>query len=462
MKVVTRFAPSPTGLLHIGGARTALFNYLYAKHFNGRYLLRIEDTDKQRSTDSSLKAIFEGLNWLGLAGDEPTIYQSNHIKRHKNVANKLAKSGGAYYCYLSQSEMETIRDQNQKLGKPFRSPWRNPSFGGAKHGKPVLRLRMPDRGHTNVQDIVQGNIRVANEQLDDLVLMRSDDTPTYMLAVVVDDYDMGITHIFRGDDHLNNAIRQTKIYQALKWQPPIFGHLPLIHGTDGAKLSKRHGAIGVSAYKDMGFYPEAMNNYLARLGWSHGNDEYFSKKQAISWFDGKSLGRSPAKFDIQKLVAVNAYWLRKESFESLHQQILEHRTLQNNRAVSDKFKERLKRLLPRLLERTSIISELASQIDYLIYDGGPKIDSEARKFLTEQSCRMLKLFSQIVDKLPSDSSSFQKSIDEWLTKHEITMKDLGIPLRIVLTGNKTAPAIFDLIQTLGCDEVNFRINEICI
>lgn len=461
MKVVTRFAPSPTGLLHIGGARTALFNYLYAKHYNGSYLLRIEDTDKDRSTDKSLQSIFEGLKWLGLIGDQPAIYQSNQIDKHKEIANKLAISDKAYYCYLSQLEMENIRKQNKLQGKPFRSPWRDPYYRGERIGKPVLRIRMPDTGHTNILDLVQGNINVANQQLDDFVLMRSDDSPTYMLAVVVDDHDMGITHILRGDDHLNNAIRQTKIYEALNWQPPVFGHIPLIHGSDGAKLSKRHGAVGVEAYKNMGFYPEAVKNYLARLGWSHGNEEYFSQEQAISWFDGSSLGRSPAKFDLQKLVAVNAQWLKKESFERLHTQILEYHTLQKNKKISDKFKERLKILLPHLLERNSIISELASEIDYLIYDGRPEINSEANKFLNDQSCNVLQLFSNILHELPSDATSFQIFIDDWLTKQKIKMQDLGIPLRIVLTGGKTAPSIFDLIQSLGLEEVSSRINEIC-
>ena len=462
MKVVTRFAPSPTGLLHIGGARTALFNYLYAKHHKGRYLLRIEDTDKERSTETSLKAIFDGLKWLGLSGDEPAIYQSKQINRHREIANELAISDKAYFCYLSQLEMEKIRKRNKEQGKPFRSPWRDPSYDGDRQEKPVLRLRMPDEGHTIIQDLVQGNVRVVNEQLDDLVLMRSDESPTYMLAVVVDDHDMGITHILRGDDHLNNAIRQTKIYEALNWQPPVFAHIPLIHGSDGSKLSKRHGAIGIDAYKDMGFYPEAMINYLSRLGWSHGNDEYFSKDQAISWFNGNSIGRSPANFDMKKLITINAYWLRKESFESLYTQILAHQNLHENRQVSTKFKERLKILLPQLLKRTSMIGELASQLDYLVYDGRPKIESENLKFITKQSCEVLKLFSEVINLLPSDSTSFQTFINEWLVEQQLTMKDLGVPLRIVLTGSKNAPAIFDLIQSLGFDEVKSRINEICI
>ena len=461
MTVITRFAPSPTGYLHIGGARTALFNYLFAKHYGGLYLLRIEDTDKQRSTAEAIEAIFEGLDWLGLKGDKPEIYQSQKLNRHKQVAKELALSGAAYYCYLSRVEIETIREKNKRDGKPFRSPWREPSYRGEQNKKPVLRLRMPDKNDTVIQDLVQGEVRVTNKQLDDLVLMRSDETPTYMLAVVVDDYDMGVTHIIRGDDHLNNAIRQTKIYNALKWKTPIFGHIPLIHGTDGAKLSKRHGAIGVDVYKNMGIYSDAMNNYLARLGWSHGDDEYFSLTQAISWFDGSSIGRSPARFDMQKLISVNAYWLKKQSVKSLHKQILSHHRQKPSKQISIAFEERFKKLHSHLTERASIISEFSSQIDYLIYDGAPEIASDVRLLITKESQTILKSFSVILDETPLNAKDFQNFINDWLAKKGLKMKDLGIPLRIVLTGNKSAPAIFDLIQSLGFEEVKYRIDQIC-
>ena len=462
MQVITRFAPSPTGLLHIGGARTALFNYLFARHHYGRFLIRIEDTDKERSTNKAVEAIFDGLKWLGLEGDEPAIFQSNNINRHKKIANELINSNLAYRCFLSNSEIEIIRNQNKKEGKPFRSPWRNPDHKGNKYEKPVLRLRMPEHGYTLIKDIVQGDVKVDNRQLDDLVLLRSDDTPTYMLAVVVDDHDMNITHIIRGDDHLNNAIRQIKIYEALNWTPPIFGHIPLIHGSDGTKLSKRHGAIGVDAYKNMGIYPEAMNNYLSRLGWSHGNDEYFSMTQAISWFDGSSIGRSSSRFDMQKLVAVNGYWLKKQKFENLYKQILAHHSLKENKQVSIHFKKRFKVLLPHLLERYSIISELTSKINYLIYDGCPEIEDEAANLITKESCIILKSFSKIIEKSPNNAESFEIFINNWLSEQELKMKDLGIPLRIALTGSKSAPAIFALIQSLGFEEVKLRINQICI
>ena len=461
MKVITRFAPSPTGYLHVGGARTALFNYLFAKHYGGRYLLRIEDTDKQRSTDKAVEAIFEGLHWLGLNGDEPAVYQSRQIDRHRQIATKLSSSGYAYYCYLSQEETKIYREKYKQEGKPFRSPWRNPDYDGDKNQKPVLRLRMPVDNDTIIKDLVQGEVKIANEQLDDLILMRSDGTPTYMLAVVVDDHDMGITHIIRGDDHLNNAFRQTKIYDALHWQPPIFAHIPLIHGADGNKLSKRHGAISVDAYKDMGFYSEAMNNYLARLGWSHGNDEYFSLKQASLWFDGTSIGRSPARFDIQKLVSINAYWLKNQSPKNLKNQIKTHNQQKKGKQISSEFEKRLDKLFQHLLERASTITELSSQIDYLLYDGAPKIEPEAKEFITKESCTLLESFSYILDETPLTPELFQNFVNNWLSEQGLKMKDLGIPLRIALTGSKSAPSIFDLIQSLGFDEVKLRIYQIC-
>ena len=462
MTVITRFAPSPTGFLHIGGARTALFNYLFAKHHGGKYLLRIEDTDKERSTASAVEAIFNGLNWLGLEGDMQATLQSEQIERHKQVAELLANSGAAYYCYLTQDEITLLREKNKQDGTPFRSPWRDPNYEGSKTIEPVLRLRMPDKGETTISDLVQGEVSVANKQLDDLVLMRSDKTPTYMLVVVVDDHDMGITHILRGDDHLNNAFRQTKIYQALSWEIPIFGHIPLIHGPDGAKLSKRHGALGVDAYKKLGFQSEAMLNYLAKLGWSHGDDDFFSRQQAISWFDGKSIGKAPAKFDMQKLFSINGLWLKQQDLKNLQEQILLFHTSYSDKQISKDFSSRLEKLKPHLTERASIITDITDHIDYLIYDGTPEINEESKALINPESCEILKLFTQILDKLPSDPDSFQTFLDKWLEEKNIKMRALGLPLRVLLTGRKSAPAIFDLIQALGIEETRNRINQICI
>ena len=304
MSVITRFAPSPTGYLHIGGARTALFNYLFAAHHGGRYLLRIEDTDKKRSTPEAVQAIHDGLGWLGLQGDEPPVLQSERREAHNRAALEMLARGTAYKCFLKPEELDRLRAEAKEAGVPIQSPWRDRD-DGPEDGAFTIRLKMPQTGQTVIEDMVQGEVTIQNNQLDDMILMRSDGTPTYMLAVVVDDHDMGISHVIRGDDHLNNAFRQHHIYQALGWDVPVFGHIPLIHGPDGAKLSKRHGALGVDAYQEMGYLPEAMVNYLARLGWSHGDDELFSLEQAVSWFDGSHIGKSPSRFDFDKLKSVN-------------------------------------------------------------------------------------------------------------------------------------------------------------
>jgi len=298
MSVVTRFAPSPTGFLHVGGARTALFNWLFARHHGGKYLLRIEDTDRQRSTEAAIEAIFDGLHWLGLDADEPPIFQFARAPRHAEVARELLAKGHAYHCYASPEELEEMRAKAKAEGRPMRydGRWRDRDPKEAPAGvKPVIRLKAPQEGETVIEDKVQGRVTVANAQLDDMVLLRADGTPTYMLSVVVDDHDMAITHVIRGDDHLTNAFRQTQLYRACGWEAPIFAHIPLIHGPDGAKLSKRHGALGVDAYREMGYLPEALRNYLLRLGWAHGDDEIITTEQAIEWFDLDAVGRSPSR-----------------------------------------------------------------------------------------------------------------------------------------------------------------------
>ncbi|MBC7135504.1 MAG: glutamate--tRNA ligase, partial [Oceanibaculum nanhaiense] len=314
MTVVTRFAPSPTGFLHIGGGRTALFNWLYARHTGGKFLLRIEDTDRARSTEDAVQAIFDGLKWLGLDWDDEAVMQFARAGRHAEVAHELLAQGKAYRCYASPEELTAMREQAKAEGRPVRydGRWRDRPDSDAPAGvAPVIRLKAPQTGQTIIQDMVQGEVTVANEQLDDFVLLRGDGTPTYMLSVVVDDHDMGITHVIRGDDHLNNAFRQTQLYQAMGWDVPHFAHIPLIHGPDGAKLSKRHGALGVEAYRDMGFLPEAMRNYLLRLGWGHGDEEIIPTDKAIEWFDLDAVGRSASRFDMAKLENLNAHYLRE-------------------------------------------------------------------------------------------------------------------------------------------------------
>ena len=313
MSVITRFAPSPTGFLHLGGARTALFNWLYARHHGGTYLLRIEDTDRARSTAAAIQAIFDGLNWLGLSGDEPPEFQSERQERHAEVARQLLARGAAYLCYCTPEELAEMRARARAEGRSavYDGRWRERDAAEAPPGvAPVIRLKAPRHGETVIEDRVQGTVRFANEQLDDMVLLRSDGTPTYMLSVVVDDHDMAVTHIIRGDDHLVNAARQIQLYRALDWDVPTFAHIPLIHGADGAKLSKRHGALAVEAYREMGFLPEAMRNYLLRLGWSHGDDEIIPTEQAIEWFDLDAVGRGAARFDMARLTSLNAHYLR--------------------------------------------------------------------------------------------------------------------------------------------------------
>ena len=458
MSVVTRFAPSPTGFLHIGGARTALFNYLFARHHQGRYLLRIEDTDKQRSTSEAVAAIQDGLSWLGLEGDDAATFQSAQIKRHAHVAAELVERGGAYRCYLTDEELNAVRDEARTHGKPVRSPWRDKQPKTADTPF-VVRLKMPDEGETTIEDLVQGSVTVKHQQLDDLVLMRSDGTPTYMLAVVVDDHDMGITHILRGDDHLNNAFRQQKIYEALGWDIPVFGHIPLIHGPDGAKLSKRHGALGVDAYRDMGYLPEAICNYLSRLGWSHGDDEFFSRDDAISWFDGSAIGKAPSRFDFDKLAAVNGHWIRNADASMLADMLLSNH--QNARALSANARDNLIALMPHLTERAKTLADLAGSIAYLVYDGAPEMDEAAQSLLDDIAKTRLLSFATDLPGAPQDGEGFKAFFQDWLAANELKMKDMGLPLRAAVTGTKQSPSILDIIVVLGAKEVVQRIQEIC-
>ena len=359
MNVVTRFAPSPTGYLHIGGARTALFNWLFARHHGGKYLLRIEDTDKVRSTDAAIAAIHEGLEWLGLAGDEPAISQSSKNARHTEVAHQLIAAGAAYKCYLTDAELEGIRTKSKDTGDAVRSPWRDRvSNDVAADASFVVRMKMPTDGSTTISDVVQGDVTVQNRILDDMVILRSDGSPTYMLAVVVDDHDMGVTHVIRGDDHLNNAFRQYMVYKGMGWDVPIFAHIPLIHGSDGAKLSKRHGALGVDAYREMGFLPDAIFSYLLRLGWGHGDKDFFSRDEAIALFGLDHVGKSPARFDIEKLNDVNAHFLRLMDADAIYE-LLEPIIM----PTSPNAKSRIIALLPLLKERAKTHLDIARTIE---------------------------------------------------------------------------------------------------
>lgn len=455
MSVITRFAPSPTGYLHIGGARTALFNYLFAAHHGGRYLLRIEDTDKKRSTPEAVQAIHDGLGWLGLQGDEPPVLQSERREAHNRAALEMLARGTAYKCFLTPEELDRLRAEAKEAGVPIQSPWRDRD-DGPEDGAFTIRLKMPQTGQTVIEDMVQGEVTIQNNQLDDMILMRSEGTPTYMLAVVVDDHDMGISHVIRGDDHLNNAFRQYHIYQALGWDVPVFGHIPLIHGPDGAKLSKRHGALGVDAYQEMGYLPEAMVNYLARLGWSHGDDELFSLKQAVSWFDGSHIGKSPSRFDFDKLKSVNHHWMRQADPDELVEMVLDTAC-----PPAPQTKNWLTALMPHFTERAQTIPELTEMTTWLFCEGAPEVNPEAQAMLDDAAQLKLQLFSEFMAEAPEDKAEFDLAFKAWMTDNGLKLKDIGLPLRAALTGTKTAPSILDIVVTLGRDEVQKRIQEIC-
>ncbi|MBT4889871.1 MAG: glutamate--tRNA ligase, partial [Rhodospirillales bacterium] len=367
MSVVTRFAPSPTGFLHIGGARTALFNWLYARHYGGRFVLRIEDTDRKRSSDEAVEAIFDGMKWLGLDWDGKAVSQFSQVERHREVALSLLEQGKAYRCYCTQEELAQMREEAKAEGRPWKydGRWRDRDISEAPADvEPVIRLKAPLEGETVIQDQVQGEVRVANETLDDMILLRGDGTPTYMLAVVVDDHDMEVTNVIRGDDHLTNAFRQYQLYVALGWDIPEFAHIPLIHGPDGAKMSKRHGALGVDAYRDQGFLPEAMRNYLLRLGWAHGDEEIISTEQAIEWFNLESVGRSASRFDFVKLTNLNGHYMRNGDDSALAELIAPSIAKKRGKDLDNEDMNLLERVMPGLKERAKNVHELADSAQF--------------------------------------------------------------------------------------------------
>ncbi|MEE8173283.1 MAG: glutamate--tRNA ligase, partial [Alphaproteobacteria bacterium] len=388
MTVITRFAPSPTGFLHVGGARTALFNWLYARHGNGKFLLRIEDTDRARSTDEAVQAIFDGLKWLDLAHDGEVVYQSEGGERHTELAHQLLKAGKAYHCWCTPEELSEMRERARVERRPmlYDRRWRDRDPAEAPADiAPVIRFKAPTEGETVVEDLVQGSVRFANEQLDDMILLRSDGTPTYMLSVVVDDHDMRVSHAIRGDDHLTNAARQTQLFLALDWQPPRYAHIPLIHGADGAKLSKRHGALAVSAYAQMGVLAEAMCNYLLRLGWSHGDEEIISRKQAIEWFDLDSIGRSPARFDMERLTSLNGNYIRQAENSRLLSLLQPHLSELLEIGPDNASLPRLELLLPSLKPRARNLLQMAENALFLFHQRPLILEEKAGKFITPAS-----------------------------------------------------------------------------
>jgi glutamyl-tRNA synthetase len=467
-QVVTRFAPSPTGFLHIGGARTALFNWLYAKRFGGKFLLRIEDTDRERSTEAAVEAIIVGLRWLGLDWDGEATSQFARAERHREVAHALLASGGAYRCYASTEELEAMREKARLEGKPMRydGRWRDRDPAEAPPGiAPVIRLRARQEGETVIDDLVQGKVTFANKDLDDLVLLRSDGNPTYMLAVVVDDHDMGVTHIIRGDDHLTNAARQTQIYQALGWDVPAMAHIPLIHGPDGAKLSKRHGALGVDAYRAMGYLPAALRNYLARLGWSHGDKEFFTTDELVAAFDLAAVGRSPSRFDYAKLENVNGHYMRASGDAELYNALIG--TLpylpggpEAEARLDDKKRAELRAAIPGLKERAKTLVELLDGAAFLFANRPLAMDAKAEEILARAGRLHLKnLLPRLAGLKDWTAVNAEQVVRAYAEEQVAKLGVVAQPLRAALTGRSTSPGIFDVLEVLGREESLGRIED---
>ncbi|MCZ6841058.1 MAG: glutamate--tRNA ligase [Alphaproteobacteria bacterium] len=463
MAVVTRFAPSPTGYLHIGGARTALFNWLYAHHHSGSFRLRVEDTDRKRSTEDAVQKIFAGLEWLELESDGEPVFQSHNAAHHVAVAEQLIAEGKAYRCYCTPEELTEMREVARAQGRTrlYDRRWRDRDPADAPAGvAPSVRVKMPIDGETVITDLVQGEVRVANDNLDDFIILRPDGTPTYMLAVVVDDHDMGITHIIRGDDHLNNAFRQYHVYGACAWDIPAFAHIPLIHGGDGKKLSKRHGALGVEAYQDMGILPSAMRNYLLRLGWSHGDDEIISTEQAIEWFDLSSVGRSPARFDMEKLTSLNGHYIRESDDGDLVDGVLPIVEELLRGPVTEAAKTRLRSGIGSLKERVKNIKELAEKSLFYCQSVPLPLTDKAVKLLDAEALENLAVLAISLEKLTSwEIGALEACVREFADAKGIKLGQIAQPLRAVLTGSTVSPGIFDVMAALGRGEAQARIQS---
>lgn len=467
--IITRFAPSPTGFLHIGGARTALFNWLYARGRGGKMLLRIEDTDRERSTQEAMDAIIDGLNWLGITWDGDVVYQFARAERHREAVEQMLAQDKAYRCYASPQELQEMREKARSEGRTrlYDGRWRDRDPSDAPAGvKPTIRLKAPLTGETIVDDQVQGRVTWQNENLDDLVLLRSDGNPTYMLAVVVDDHDMDVTHIIRGDDHLNNAARQTQIYNALGWHVPVMAHIPLIHGPDGSKLSKRHGALGVDAYRAMGYLPAAVRNYLVRLGWSHGDQEIFSTQEMIEFFDLAQVGRSPARFDFAKLENINGHYMRASSSEemlSALEQALPH--IDGGDALTARItpalQSKLLAAMPALKERAKTLIELFDSTRFLWTDRPLPIEDKAKALLTAEARALLAALAVKFEAIAIwNATTTEAAVRDLAEESGIKLGSLAQPLRAALTGRATSPGIFEVLELLGKDESVARIKDV--
>ena len=483
MTTITRFAPSPTGMLHIGGARTALFNYLFARRNNGKFLLRIEDTDKARSTQDAVDAILDGMAWLGLEPDEPPLFQSRQAARHVECAEAMVDAGKAFRCYVTPEELQARREEGEQARKaakadglsdedkqalqkkakdllaPFRSPYRDGGKPPSPNAPYTIRLRAPDEGRIGVQDEVQGEVSVAAHEIDDLILLRTDGSPTYMLAVVVDDHDMGVTHIVRGDDHLRNTFRQIPIYEAMGWDVPVFAHVPMIHGDDGAKLSKRHGALSTTAYRDMGYLPEAMTAYLLRLGWSHGNQEIFTLDEASQVFSLEAINKAPARLDLAKLNDVNAYFIRACDEARLLDLLLPWLEEAKGSALSGETLDRVRQALPALKDRGATLPELAEAFRFLWTSNRDNLNKKARKALSGDKLERLSDLRQTIANVAEwRDTALQQALESYCSAHDLSFGQVGPPIRAALTGGLPAPELAPVMVWLGRDETLARID----
>jgi glutamyl-tRNA synthetase len=466
--VVTRFAPSPTGYLHIGGGRTALFNWAYAKKTGGRMLLRIEDTDRERSTAAAIDAIIEGLTWLGLDWSGEPVSQYGRAERHREVAEQLLAQGKAYRCYCTPQDLEAMRARAEAEKRPIRydGTWRDRDSSEAPAGvRPAIRFKAPQEGETVIDDAVQGRVVIPNKDLDDLIILRSDGNPTYNLSVVVDDHDMGVTHIIRGVDHLTNAARQTQIYKAMGWRVPHMSHIPLIHGPDGAKLSKRHGALGVEAYRAMGYLPEAMRNYLSRLGWSHGDDEIFSTDQLVEWFNLESIGKSAARFDFAKLENLNGHYIRHMPDDKLLAQFVDFLPhaeggKELKAKIDDAMMAKLLRAMPGLKERAKTLVELMKGTQFLFAVRPLPMDEKATQILNDDGKEALKTLLPVLEKTENwIAHDLESAVKSHAEANGLKLGKLAQPLRAALTGTSTSPGIFDVLEVLGRDEALSRLRD---
>ena len=467
MTVAVRFAPSPTGFLHIGGARTALFNWLFARHHQlhgdgGQFHLRIEDTDRVRSTEEAVTAIIDGLKWLGLDWDGEVVFQSARAAHHAEIAQQLLAAGRAYRCYSTAEELEAMRERAkaEKRSIGYDGTWRDRDPAEAPPGiAPAIRLKGERTGATTIRDQVLGEVTVENQELDDLIILRSDGTPTYNFSVVVDDHDMGITHVIRGNEHFRNAFRQTQIYRALDWKVPEFAHIPLIHGADGAKMSKRHGALGVEAYRDMGYLPEALRNYLLRLGWSHGDDEIISTGQAIEWFDLGGINRSPAQFDFAKLDSVNAHYIREADDTRLVEFVAPRLEAMLGHALSNVASQRLLRAIPDLKPRAKTLVELAERAQFYVASRPISPATDAAKLLTQEARDLLGEFAGGLGASDWRAGSLEARLRDFVAEKGLKLGAVAQPLRAALTGSTASPGIFEVMEVLGREETLGRIAD---